>query len=50
MTAGGRFLTRGFNQARAEATLTVLAYNIRTVNLVGAATLGASYEKRGSRK
>jgi len=42
MTAGGRFLTRGLNKARAEAALSVLAYNIiRTINLVGAATLRA---------
>ncbi len=43
MTAGGRFLTRGLNKARAEAALSVLAYNIiRAINLVGAATLRAS--------
>ena len=43
MTAGGRFLTRGLNKARAEAALSVLAYNIiRTINLVGVATLRAS--------
>jgi hypothetical protein len=43
MTAGGRFLTRGLNKARAEAALSVLAYNIiRTINPVGAATLKAS--------
>ena len=52
MTAGGRFLARGLNKARAEAALSVLAYNIiRTINLVGAATLKqASPEppKRGS--
>ncbi len=43
MTAGGRFLTRGLNKARAEAALSVLAYNIiRTINLIGAATLRAS--------
>ena len=41
--AGGRFLTRGLNKARAEAALSVLAYNIiRAINLVGAATLRAS--------
>ncbi len=34
---------RGLNKARAEAALSVLAYNIiRAINLVGAATLRAS--------
>ena len=43
MTAGGRFLTKGLNKARAKAALSVLAYNIiRTINLIGAATLSAS--------
>ena len=43
MTAGGRFLTRGISKASAEAALSVLAYNIiRTINLVGAATLRTS--------
>jgi transposase len=43
MTAGGRFLTRGLKKTRAEAALSVLAYNIiRTINLIGAATLRAS--------
>ena len=43
MTAGGRFFTRGLRKASAEAALSVLAYNIiRTINLVGAATLRAS--------
>jgi len=42
MTAGGRFLTRGLEKVRGEAALSVLAYNIiRTINLVGAATLRA---------
>lgn len=40
MTAGGRFLTRGLSKVKAEAALSVLAYNIlRAMNLVGAATL-----------
>jgi IS5 family transposase len=43
MTAGGRFLTRGLRKVSAEAALSVLAHNIiRTINLVGAATLRAS--------
>ena len=43
MTAGGRFLTRGLKKTCAEAALSVLAYNIiRTINLIGAATLRAS--------
>jgi transposase len=43
MTAGGRFLTRGLRKVSGEAALSVLAYNIiRTINLVGAATLRAS--------
>lgn len=42
MTAGGRFLIRGLEKVRAEAALSVLVYNIiRTINLVGAATLQA---------
>lgn len=42
MTAGGRFLTRGLNKVRAEAALSVLAYNIlRAVNLIGAGKLSA---------
>lgn len=42
MTAGGRFLTRGLNKVRAEAALSVLAYNLlRVTNLLGAATLAA---------
>jgi transposase len=42
MTAGGRFLIRGLEKVRGEAALSVLAYNIiRTINLVGAATLQA---------
>ena len=40
MTAGGRFLTRGLDKVRAEAALSVLAYNlIRAINLVGFPTL-----------
>ena len=43
MTAGGRFLTRGLAKVKAEAALSVLAYNIlRTVNLIGASSLSAS--------
>ena len=43
MTAGGRFLARGLDKASAEAALSVLAYNIiRTINLIGAATLRTS--------
>jgi transposase len=42
MTAGGRFLTRGFKKVGAEAALSVLAYNIiRAINLVGVVTLRA---------
>lgn len=42
MTAGGRFLTRGLTKVKAEAALSVLAYNIlRAINLVGAAHLQA---------
>jgi transposase len=40
MTAGGRFLTRGLAKVRAEAALSVLAYNIlRAVNLIGVSGL-----------
>src|SRR5690606_26058196 len=40
MTAGGRFLTRGLAKVRAEAALSVLAYNIlRAMNLNGATRL-----------
>jgi transposase len=40
MTAGGRFLTRGLQKVRAEAALSVLAYNIlRAVNMIGAHNL-----------
>ena len=36
MTAGGRFLTRGITKVKAEAALSILAYNIlRAVNLIG---------------
>lgn len=42
MTAGGRFLTRGFTKVKAEAALSVLAYNIlRAINLIGAPDLRA---------
>jgi transposase len=42
MTAGGRFLTRGLNKVRAEAALSILAYNLlRATNLLGAAILTA---------
>jgi transposase len=40
MTAGGRFLSRGLPRVKAEAALSVLAYNIlRTINLIGATPL-----------
>ena len=43
MTAGGRFLTRGLDKVKAEAALSVLAYNIlRVVNLIGAPRLAAT--------
>ena len=43
MTAGGRFLTRGLDRAKAEAALSVLAYNVlRAINLVGASSLRAT--------
>jgi transposase len=53
MTAGGRFLTRGIEKAKAEAALSVLAYNIlRAINLAGVAGLRARASpepnKRGS--
>ena len=42
MTAGGRFLTRGLAKVKAEAALSVLAYNLlRAMNLVGAVNLRA---------
>ena len=42
MTAGGRFLTRGLAKVKAEAALSILAYNIlRAVNLIGASDLSA---------
>jgi transposase len=42
MTAGGRFLTRGLAKVKAEAALSVLAYNIlRAMNLLGASSLRA---------
>jgi transposase len=42
MTAGGRFLTRGIEKVRAEAALSVLAYNLlRAANLIGGARLAA---------
>jgi transposase len=43
MTAGGRFLTRGLAKVKAEAALSVLAYNLlRATNLVGAINLRAT--------
>ena len=42
MTAGGRFLTRGLAKVKAEAALSILAYNLlRAMNLVGAIKLRA---------
>ncbi|HEX5421853.1 MAG TPA: IS1182 family transposase [Gammaproteobacteria bacterium] len=42
MTAGGRFLTRGLTNVKAEAALSILAYNIlRAINLIGAPALTA---------
>lgn len=42
MTQGGRFLTRGLAKVKAEAALSVLAYNLlRATNLVGALNLRA---------
>jgi transposase len=42
MTVGGRFLTKGLSKVKAEAALSVLAYNIlRAMNLVGATNLRA---------
>jgi transposase len=42
MTAGGRFLTRGLTKVRAEAALSILAYNVlRAINLIGAPDLTA---------
>lgn len=42
MMRGGRFLTRGLHKVKAEAALSVLAYNLlRAINLMGAATLRA---------
>jgi IS5 family transposase len=36
MTTGGRFLTRGITKVKAEAALSILAYNIlRAINLIG---------------
>jgi transposase len=43
MTAGGRFLTRGLTKVRAEAALSILAYNVlRAINLIGAPDLTAT--------
>jgi transposase len=43
MTAGGRFLSRGLANVKAEAALSVLAYNIiRAMNLVGRVNLRIS--------
>jgi hypothetical protein len=40
MSGGGRFLTRGLRKAKAEAALSVLAFNIlHAVNTFGAAKL-----------
>jgi len=40
MTAGGRFLTRGLQKAKAEAALSVLVYNLRrAINLLSAPVL-----------
>lgn len=42
MTAGGRFLTRGLTKVKAEAALSILAYNILwAMNLIGATHLRA---------
>jgi len=42
MSAGGRFLTRGLTKVKAEAALSILAYNIlRAINLIGAINLRA---------
>jgi len=42
MTAGGRFLTRGLAKVKAEAALSILAYNVlRAINLIGASNLTA---------
>jgi transposase len=42
MTAGGRFLTRGLSKVKAEAALSVLAYNLaRAISLIGASKLRA---------
>ena len=42
MTAGGRFLTRSLAKVKAEAALSILAYNIlRAINLIGATELRA---------
>ena len=43
MSAGGRFLTRGLSRVKAEAALSVLAFNIiHAVNTFGAAKLTAT--------
>ena len=40
MSGGGRFLTRGLRRVKAEAALSVLAFNIiRASNTVGSETL-----------
>ena len=42
MTAGGRFLTRGLAKVKAEAAISILAYNmLRTINRLGPSNLRA---------
>ncbi len=42
MTADGRFLNRGITKVKAEAALSILAYNIlRAINLIGSFDLRA---------
>jgi transposase len=42
MSGGGRFLTRGLRRVKAEAALSVLAFNIiRAANAFGAARITA---------
>jgi transposase len=42
MTAGGRFFTKGLSKVKAEAALSVLAYNmLRAINMIGASKLRA---------
>jgi hypothetical protein len=43
MSGGGRFLTRGFRAVKAEAALSILAFNILyTVNAFGARAITPS--------